>query len=86
MYMRSPLCPSPGIAPRTPTVNGWSEGLQTLIVAHSSREVRSLDRAGLELAFACAGAGARIARMPRSAAKAPRTIAIAGREARVTMR
>ena len=38
MYILSWACPSPGIEPRMPIVLGWSGGLQTSIVAHSSRE------------------------------------------------
>ena len=41
MYILSWAWPSPGIDPRTPTVSGWSGGLQTSIVAHSSRESSS---------------------------------------------
>ena len=42
MYILSRAWPSPGIEPRMPTVLGWSRGLQTSIVAHSSREVSSV--------------------------------------------
>ena len=38
MYIRSCRWPSLGIEPRTPTMSGWSAGLQTLIVAHSWRD------------------------------------------------
>src|SRR5579872_3293687 len=41
MYILSWLWRSPGIEPRMPTVSGWSAGLQTSIVAHSSRELNS---------------------------------------------
>src|SRR5271165_1146963 len=38
MYMLSCAWPSPGIEPRMPIVLGWSAGLHTSIVAHSSCE------------------------------------------------
>src|SRR5262249_24238066 len=38
MYIASWGRPSPGIDPRMPTVFGWSEGLHTSIVDHSSRD------------------------------------------------
>ena len=41
MYILSWLWRSPGIEPRTPTKSGSSAGLQTSIVAHSSRECSS---------------------------------------------
>jgi hypothetical protein len=41
MYILSRAWPSLGIEPRTPTISGWSVGLQTLIVAHSWRELRT---------------------------------------------
>ena len=45
MYILSCAWPSPGIEPRMPTVFGWSAGLQTSIVAHSSRELQQRMRA-----------------------------------------
>jgi hypothetical protein len=41
MYILSEDIPSPGIEPRTPTVLGWSLGLQTSTVAHNSRDFNS---------------------------------------------
>ncbi len=51
MYMTSLAWPSPGIEPRMPTVLGWSFGLHTSTVAHSSRECSS----------ECVGVGAKAA-------------------------
>ena len=49
MYMTSLAWPSPGIEPRMPIVSGWSLGLHTSTVAHSSRECSSvLARRGRE--------------------------------------
>src|SRR5947209_3275965 len=73
MYIMSRGWRLPGIDPRTPTVSGWSEALQTLMVAHSCRDCSSecppatLFPVGLEAAAATAGAGTTKATAPKDA-------------------